>query len=179
MKPTRIPSPVTWPSPFRTNAAETAIRVPRRTRPVVARWWTCPQSWRLCKLCWINSNKRDRRETKFPPANLTPRTQRPRRRRRTLRCRRRPRRRVNHKAQTETRQPFRMAPQMVIIISDDQVVQRFNTSTVLSRGVRSLFGPTRKSSPWGNFSDGGLNQSIKRRLLLYPFGWLIDWLRMS
>ena len=23
--------------------------------------------------------------------------------------------------------------------------------TVLSRGVRSLFGPTRKSSPWGNF----------------------------
>ena len=24
-------------------------------------------------------------------------------------------------------------------------------SIVLSRGVRSLFGPTRKSSPWGNF----------------------------
>ena len=38
--------------------------------------------------------------------------------------------------------------------------------TVLSRGVRSLFGPTRKSSPWGNFSDGGLNQSIKRKLSL-------------
>ena len=38
--------------------------------------------------------------------------------------------------------------------------------TVLSRGVRSLFGPTRKSFPWGNFSDGGLNQSIKRRLSL-------------
>ena len=38
--------------------------------------------------------------------------------------------------------------------------------TVLFRGVRPLFGPTGKSSPWGNFSDGGLNQSIKRRLLL-------------
>ena len=47
--------------------------------------------------------------------------------------------------------------------------------TVLSRIVRSLFGPTRKSSPWGNFSDGGLNQSIKRRLSLQTFGWLIDW----
>ena len=39
-------------------------------------------------------------------------------------------------------------------------------NTALSRGVRSLSGPTRKSSPWGNFSDGGLNQSIKRRLSL-------------
>ena len=38
--------------------------------------------------------------------------------------------------------------------------------TVLSRGIRSLFGPIRKSSPWGNFSAGGLNQSIKRRLPL-------------
>ena len=38
--------------------------------------------------------------------------------------------------------------------------------TALSRGVQSLFGPTRKSSPWGNFSDGGLNQSIKGRLSL-------------
>ena len=41
-----------------------------------------------------------------------------------------------------------------------------NFSTVLSRDVRSLFEPTWKSSPWGNFSDGGLNQSIKRRLSL-------------
>ena len=39
-------------------------------------------------------------------------------------------------------------------------------NTVLSHGVRSLFGPTQKSSPWGNFSDDGLNQSIKRRLSL-------------
>ena len=38
--------------------------------------------------------------------------------------------------------------------------------TVLSRGVRSLFGRTRKSSPWGNFSEGRLNQWIKRRLWL-------------
>ena len=37
--------------------------------------------------------------------------------------------------------------------------------TVLSRGVRSLFGPTGKLSTWGNFS-GRLNQSIKRRLSL-------------
>ena len=36
-------------------------------------------------------------------------------------------------------------------------------TTALSRGVRSLFGPTRKSSPWGSFSDGGSNQSIKCR----------------
>ena len=35
--------------------------------------------------------------------------------------------------------------------------------------------PTRKSSPWGNFSNGGLNQPIKRRLSLWTFGWLIDW----
>ena len=40
------------------------------------------------------------------------------------------------------------------------------TYIVLSRGVRSLFGSTRKSSPWGNFSDGGWNQSIKPRLSL-------------
>ena len=51
-------------------------------------------------------------------------------------------------------------------------------NTVLSRGVRSLFRPTRKSSPWGNFSDGGLNQAIKRRLPLKTFG-LIDWLTIS
>ena len=52
--------------------------------------------------------------------------------------------------------------------------------TVLSRGVRSLFGSTRKSSPWGNFSDGGLNQSIKRRLsFCKSFGWLIDWLTIK
>ena len=38
--------------------------------------------------------------------------------------------------------------------------------TVLSCSVRSLFGPTRKSSPWGHFFDGGLNQSIKRTLPL-------------
>ena len=37
-------------------------------------------------------------------------------------------------------------------------------SVVLSRDARN--GPTRKSSPWDNFSDGGLNQSIKRRLSL-------------
>ena len=30
----------------------------------------------------------------------------------------------------------------------------------------AVFGPNRKSSPWGNFSDGELNQSIKRRLSL-------------
>ena len=47
--------------------------------------------------------------------------------------------------------------------------------TVLSRGAQSLFGPTRKSFPWGNFFDGGLNQSIKRRLSWWTF-WLIDWL---
>ena len=40
--------------------------------------------------------------------------------------------------------------------------------TVLFRGVRSLFGPTRKSSPWGNFSNGG-------SFVAGPFGWLIDW----
>ena len=38
--------------------------------------------------------------------------------------------------------------------------------TLLSRYIESILGPTRKSSPWGNFSDGGLNQSIKRRLSL-------------
>ena len=40
--------------------------------------------------------------------------------------------------------------------------------TVLSRGVRSLFGPTRKSSPWGNFSHG-------ESFVVGPLGWLIDW----
>ena len=44
------------------------------------------------------------------------------------------------------------------------------SDTVLSRYVRSFFGPTRKLSPWGNFSDGGfnqsINQSINRRFLL-------------
>ena len=47
--------------------------------------------------------------------------------------------------------------------------------TVLSRYVESLFEHTRKSFPWGNFSDGGLNQSIKRRLSLWDFE-VIDWL---
>ena len=45
----------------------------------------------------------------------------------------------------------------------------FRSSTVLSRGVRSLFGPTRKSSPWGNFSDGG-------SFVVGPLDWSIDWL---
>ena len=49
---------------------------------------------------------------------------------------------------------------------------------VLSRGDRPLFGPTRKSSPWGNFSGSGLNQSIKRRLSLQT-SRLIDWFTMS
>ena len=63
--------------------------------------------------------------------------------------------------------------------------------TVLSRGVRSLFGPIRKSSPWDNFSDGGLNQSINQSIKIdnnFPQRWwkhfvvalsvgrLIDWL---
>ena len=39
--------------------------------------------------------------------------------------------------------------------------------TVLSRGVRWLFGPTRKSSPWGNFSDG-------RSFVVGSSDWLID-----
>ena len=54
--------------------------------------------------------------------------------------------------------------------------------TVLSRGVRSLFGPTRKSSPWGTFSDCELNQSIKRGLSLWTFrsiDWLIDWRKVN
>ena len=56
-----------------------------------------------------------------------------------------------------------------------------SNSTVLSRGIRSLFGPTRKSSPWGNFSDGGLNQSIKRRLSIVNLSvdWLIDWRKVN
>ena len=47
---------------------------------------------------------------------------------------------------------------------------------------RSITTPTRKSSPWGIFSDSGLNQSIKRGLLLQTFwliDWLIDWLTIS
>ena len=48
----------------------------------------------------------------------------------------------------------------------------------MSRSVRSLVGPTRKSPPWGNFSDGGLNQSIKLGPSLWTF-WLIDWLTIS
>ena len=59
----------------------------------------------------------------------------------------------------------------------------FSCDTVLSRGVRSLFGPTRKSSPCGNFSDGGLNQSIKRRLSLWTFmislTWLVYWIHTA
>ena len=31
-------------------------------------------------------------------------------------------------------------------------------------GLRSRFGPTRKSSPWGSFSDGGFNQSINQSI---------------
>ena len=48
----------------------------------------------------------------------------------------------------------------------DSLLDGIPHTTVLSRGVQSLFGPTRKSSPWGNLSDGGSNQSIKRRLSL-------------
>ena len=51
-------------------------------------------------------------------------------------------------------------------IGNDSVGMELNT--VLSRGVRSLFGPTRKSSPWGNFSDCGSS-------VLCTFDWLIDW----
>ena len=48
---------------------------------------------------------------------------------------------------------------------------------VMSRGVRSPFGPTRRSSPWGNFSDGGLNQSINQAytfIVNLSVDWLID-----
>ena len=51
----------------------------------------------------------------------------------------------------------------------------FYFNTVLSRDVRSLFGPTRKSSPWGNFSDGGLDQSINQALK-FILNLLVDWL---
>ena len=54
-------------------------------------------------------------------------------------------------------------------------IDKMNTSTVLSRHVRSLFGPTRKSSPWGNICDSWLNQSIKPRFSLWT-SRLIDWL---
>ena len=40
----------------------------------------------------------------------------------------------------------------------------FNQYTVFYRDVRSLFGPTRKSSPRGNFSDDGFNQSINQSI---------------
>ena len=43
--------------------------------------------------------------------------------------------------------------------------------TVLSRGVRSLFGPTRKSSPWGSF--------FRRWILRSRSSRLIDWLTIS
>ena len=43
---------------------------------------------------------------------------------------------------------------------------KIKATTVLFRSVRSLFGPTRELSPWGNFFDSGLNQSIKPRLPL-------------
>ena len=48
---------------------------------------------------------------------------------------------------------------------------------VLFRYVESLFGPTRISSPWGNFSDGGLNQSINQAwtfIVNLSIDWLID-----
>ena len=63
-----------------------------------------------------------------------------------------------------------------------------------SRQMKSKFFPngvslTRKSSPWGNFSDGGLNQSINQSIkndnkwwkhfVVGPFGWLIDLLTIS
>ena len=53
--------------------------------------------------------------------------------------------------------------------------------TVLSRYVESLFGPTRKSSPWGRFFlqwMKPINQSIKRTLSLWTCR-LIDWLAAS
>ena len=69
--------------------------------------------------------------------------------------------------------PRRIRPQTVLIWSalnlqenQSSINRMLTNDTVLSRGVRLLFRPTRKSSPWGNFSDGGLNQSIKRRLWL-------------
>ena len=54
-----------------------------------------------------------------------------------------------------------------------EIYQHTHPLTVLSRVGRSLFEPTRKSSPWDNFSDGGLHQSIKSRLSLQAFR-LID-----
>ena len=62
----------------------------------------------------------------------------------------------------------------------------FHYCTVLSRGVQPLFEPIRKSSPWGNLSDGGLNQSINQEWQQIPTKMvealrsrplrLIDWL---
>ena len=71
---------------------------------------------------------------------------------------------------------FNLPPGTCVNITDSRWIwwsrktnrQKRNTLayTLLSRDVRSLFGPTRKSSPWDNSSDCGLNQSIKRRLSL-------------
>ena len=93
-----------------------------------------------------------------------------------------PARRVNTEAvRTKLMNKFHME-QPVSFSCDDsprssnwfQLLNSPYLSTVLSRGVRSLFGPTRKSSPWGNFSDGGLNQS-SLDFYCKLFGWLIDW----
>ena len=48
-------------------------------------------------------------------------------------------------------------------------------NTLLSRGVRSLFRPTRKSSPWGNFSTvNWINQSSVDFHCKPLVDWLID-----
>ena len=49
-------------------------------------------------------------------------------------------------------------------------------STVLSHGVRSLFGPTRKSSPWGNFFRRRIKSINQAWIFIVNLSvhWLID-----
>ena len=56
--------------------------------------------------------------------------------------------------------------QIISVLCRCRFASKWGNITVLSRYIESLFEPTRKSSPWGNFSKGGSNQSIKRRLSL-------------
>ena len=62
------------------------------------------------------------------------------------------------------------------------VLLKYTAPWIINQSIKhwwSLFGPTRKSSPWGNFPDGGLDQSIKRWLLLWNFTWLVYWIRTA
>ena len=139
---------------FRTLFQGYYKRATTRTGPLplntTARWsW---RTWTIPSKCGYSTGRPNRCPRPFPECAKL--------------CRKK--KKMSHgKKQLEKQLPncFRIKSDFWLLFNDD-FTPRGGDILYCPAVFGHLFGPTRKSSPWGNFSDGGLNQSIKRRLSL-------------